>query len=56
MNTMFHFTSKQMGKIILRFTDRSVLLLELAHNGRVIPFAGHEESENLLPVFGHNEL
>lgn len=56
MSIMFHFPSKQMGKRILGFADRGVLLLELAHNGRVVPFAGHEESENLLPVFGHDEL
>lgn len=37
-------------------TDCGVLLLELAHNGRVVLFAGHEQPENLLPVFGHNEL
>lgn len=49
-------TSKKMGEIIVAFTDCGVLLLELAHDGGVVPFAGHKESENLLPVFGHNEL
>lgn len=39
--TMFRFTSRQMGEIIMGFTDCGVLLLELAHNGRVVPFAGH---------------
>lgn len=37
-------------------TDRSVLLLQLGHNSGVVPFAGHEEPEHLLPVFGHDEF
>lgn len=37
-------------------TDRGVLLLQLAHDGGVVPLAGHEEPEHLLPVFGHDEL
>lgn len=56
MNAMFHITSKQLGEVILGRTNRGVLLLELAHNGGVVSFAGHKESENLLPVFGHDEL
>lgn len=37
-------------------TDRGVLLLQLGHDGGVVPLAGHEEPEHLLPVFGHDEL
>lgn len=37
-------------------TDRGVLLLQLGHDGWVIPLARHEEPEHLLPVFGHDEL
>lgn len=53
---MFHFTSKKMGETMMDLTDCGVLLLELAHDGRVVFFASHQESEYLLPVFGHNEL
>lgn len=38
------------------FTDRGVLLLQLGHDGWVVPLAGHEKPEHLLPVFGHDKL
>lgn len=38
------------------FTDCCVLLFQLCHDGGVVPLAGHDEPEYLLPVFGHDEL
>lgn len=36
--------------------DRGVLLLQLRDDGRVVPFARHQQPKHLLSVFGHDEL
>lgn len=43
-------------KVLAPDTDRSVLLLQLGNDGGVVSLTGHEKSEHLLPVFGHDEL
>lgn len=57
---LMHKKSKKLQnntlKLLAPDTDRSMLLLQLGNDGGVVSLTGHEKSEHLLPVFGHDEL
>lgn len=53
-SSSMHFTHVSHQQV--RCADRGVLLFQLGDDGRVLPLAGHEKPEHLLPVFGHDEL